>query len=128
MNLLLDTHAFLWWDNDRAKLSTRVKQAIESADNTVHLSMASIWELQIKSQLGKLMLRLPLPQLILDQEQSNGLHVLAVEREDIFALESLPPLHRDPFDRIIAAQALRGDYEVITHDDEVRGYGVKFFW
>lgn len=128
MKLLLDTHAFLWWDNERAKLPQRVREAIESPENSVCLSIASIWEMQIKAQLGKLKLRLPLPQLILDQEQSNNLHILPIARDDIFALEHLPPLHRDPFDRMIVAQAVRGQFEVVTHDDEVGSYGVKVFW
>ena len=128
MKLLLDTHAFLWWDSERDRLPPRVLEAIESPANSVYLSIASIWETQIKAQLGKLKLRLPLPQLILDQEKANNLHILLTTREDIFALESLPPLHRDPFDRMIVAQALRGEFEVVTHDDEVGSYGVKVFW
>ena len=128
MRLLLDTHAFIWWDEDDSRLSDKARRALADPKNSVHLSLASVWEMQIKLMLGKLTLQAQLSELLTDREERNGLMIEDITREDIFALESLPPLHRDPFDRIIAAQALRGDYDVITHDDEVRGYGIKVFW
>jgi PIN domain nuclease of toxin-antitoxin system len=84
--------------------------------------------MQIKLMLGKLTLQASLSELLTDREARNGLMIEQITREDIFALERLPPLHRDPFDRMIVAQAVRGQFEVVTHDDEVGSYGVKVFW
>ncbi len=128
MRLLLDTHAFIWWDEDDSRLSDKARRALADPKNSVHLSLDSVWEMQIKLMLGKLTLQASLCELLTDREARNGLMIEQITREDIFALERLPPLHRDPFDRMIVAQAVRGQFEVVTHDDEVGSYGVKFFW
>lgn len=75
MKLLLDVHAFVWWDNGRDNLSPAAFTACSSADNTLHLSLASVWEMEIKHQLGKLTLRQPLGDLLRDHEQRNGLRL-----------------------------------------------------
>lgn len=103
MKLLFDTHAFIWWDGDASKLSTAALAACQSQANSLHLSLASIWELQIKLQLGKLSLRLPLADVVRDQQHQNGLVLEPVTLEDILALSALPALHRDPFDRLLIA-------------------------
>jgi hypothetical protein len=128
MRLLLDTHAFIWWDEDDSRLSDKARRALADPKNSVHLSFDSVWEMQIKLMLGKLTLQASLSELLTDREARNGLMIEQITREDIFALERLPPLHRDPFDRMIVAQAVRGQFEVVTHDDEVGSYGVKVFW
>jgi len=128
MRLLLDTHAFIWWDEDDSRLSDKARRALADPKNSVHLSLASVWEMHIKLMLGKLTLQASLSELLTDREARNGLMIEQITREDIFALERLPPLHRDPFDRMIVAQAVRGQFEVVTHDDEVGSYGVKVFW
>ena len=103
MELLFDTHAFIWWDGDQSKLSAVVLDACRSPANSLHLSLASVWELQIKMQLGKLALRLPLAVVLRDQQEQNGLVLESVTLEDILALSALPAVHRDPFDRLIIA-------------------------
>lgn len=108
MKLLLDTHAFIWWDSGDARLSAAALAACKSPANSLHLSLASTWEMQIKMQLGKLTLRLPLAKVLRDQQQRNGIVLEPVELEDILALETLQPLHRDPFDRLLVSQAMRG--------------------
>ena len=128
MRLLLDTQAFIWWDEDDSRLSDKARRALADPKNSVHLSLASVWEMQIKLKLGKLTLQASLSELLTDREARNGLMIEPITREVIFALERLPPLHRDPFDRMIVAQAVRGQFEVVTHDDEVGSYGVKVFW
>jgi len=128
MRLLLDTHAFIWWDEDDSRLSDKARRALADPKNSVHLSLDSVWEMQIKLMLGKLTLQASLSELLTDREARNGLMIEQITREDIFALERLPPLHRDPFDRMIVAQAVRGQFKVVTHDDEVGSYGVKVFW
>jgi PIN domain nuclease of toxin-antitoxin system len=115
VKLLFDTHAFIWWDGDQSKLSAAALAACQSPANSLHLSLASVWELQIKMQLGKLALRLPLADVLRDQQQQNGLVLEPVTLEDILALSALPALHRDPFDRLIIAQANRGGFHLATH-------------
>jgi PIN domain nuclease of toxin-antitoxin system len=74
VKLLLDTHAFIWWDGDQSKLSAAALGACQSLANSLHLSLASVWELQIKMQLGKLALRLPLADVLRDQQQRPRAH------------------------------------------------------
>ncbi|MBV9299068.1 MAG: type II toxin-antitoxin system VapC family toxin [Verrucomicrobia bacterium] len=128
MKLLLDTHAFIWWDGDQSKLSAAALGACQSLANSLHLSLASVWELQIKMQLGKLTLRLPLADVLRDQQQQNGLALEPVTLEDILALSAVPTLHRDPFDRLIIAQANRRGFHLVTHDPELARYPVEVLW
>ena len=83
MKLLLDTHVFIWWDGDESKLSAAALAGCQSPANSLHLSLASVWEPQIKVQLGKLALNLPLADVLRDQQQQNGLVLEAVTLEDI---------------------------------------------
>jgi PIN domain nuclease of toxin-antitoxin system len=128
VKLLFDTHAFIWWDGDQTKLSAAALAACQSPENSLHLSLASVWELQIKMQLGKLVLRLPLADVLRDQQHENGLVLELVTLEDILALSALPALHRDPFDRLIIAQANRGGFYLVTHDPELARYPVAVLW
>ena len=128
MKLLLDTHAFIWWDSGDARLSSTALGACNSSANTLHLSLASVWELQIKMQLGKLALRLPLGEVLRDQQHRNGLVLEAVLLDDILALETLSPLYRDPFDRLLVAQAARGGFHLVSHDPEIARYPVPVLW
>jgi PIN domain nuclease of toxin-antitoxin system len=128
VKLLLDTHAFIWWDGDQSKLSAAALGACQSLANSLHLSLASVWELQIKMQLGKLALRLPLADVLRDQQQQNGLALEPLTLEDILALSALPTLHRDPFDRLIIAQANRRGFHLVTHDPELARYPVPVLW
>ena len=128
MKLLLDVHAFVWWDGNNPKLSRKAFAAFNSPGNTLHFSLASVWEMQIKTQLGKMELRVPLSDLLRDHETRNGLIVEQVERADILALSSLPSHHRDPFDRILIAQARRGGYSIVTCDPEIAKYDVEVLW
>jgi PIN domain nuclease of toxin-antitoxin system len=128
VKLLLDTHAFIWWDGDQTKLSAKVLTACESPANTLHLSLASVWEMQIKAQLGKLTLRLPLADILREERQRNGLQIEAITLDDILALSKLPSLHRDPFDRMLIVQAQRRDFQIVSHDAELSRYGVATLW
>ena len=128
MKLLLDTHAFIWRDGDASKLSAAALAACQSPANSLHLSLASVWELQIKLQLGKLSLRLPLADVLRDQQRQNGLVLEPVTLQDILALSALPALHRDPFDRLLIAQATRGGFHLITHAAELARYPVVVLW
>lgn len=127
MKLLLDTHAFIWWDSHRANLPERVLAACEDPANTLHVSVASIWEMQIKAQLGKLQLRQTLPML-LSEQQLGGVGIVPIAVDDVFTLTELPPLHRDPFDRLLVVQARRGGFRLVSRDPLVTQYSVEVFW
>lgn len=98
MKLLLDTHTFIWWDSSPQKLSPKALALCQNPENILLLSIGSIWEMQIKIQLGKLSLNLPLPQLIESQQQTNDIEVLPINLTHLFTLDSLPNHHKDPFD------------------------------
>ena len=127
MKYLLDTHAFMWMDSEPEKLSARVQQLCQDTENTLMLSVVSIWEMQIKNQLGKLQLKMPLAELIREQ-QENGIEILPVEAAHIFALESLPNLHKDPFDRLLVAQAIVEGAILISVDPLITQYSVQVEW
>ncbi len=128
MNLLLDTHAFIWWATAPEKLSPQARVSCEEVNNTLLLSVASVWEMQIKLQLGKLKLSDSLKAFIEYQKDADALHVLPIAVEHVFALDSLPLHHKDPFDRIIIAQATVEEYFVVTKDESFKMYPVKLLW
>ena len=127
MKLLLDTHAFMWMDSEPEKLSGRVQELCKDPENVLFLSAASIWEMQIKTQLGKLQLRMPLPEIIREQ-QENGVEILDIEADHIYALESLPAHHKDPFDRLLIAQAIVEEAILLTADPLIQQYPIKTEW
>lgn len=128
MKLLLDTHTFIWWHEGDPRLSERAAELIRDESNLVRVSLASVWEMQIKIQLGRLRLLWPLPHLLQVEQHANRIRVLPIVRDDIFMLSHFPLHHRDPFDRLIAAQALRRNYQVVTHDPMFAPYGVPVVW
>ena len=128
MKLLLDTHVLLWWHNEPARLSETAHNAISDFDNEVFLSVVSGWEIQIKAQLGKLRLSKSL-NTILEQEQStNAFRLLPVTMVHVFALDLFPLHHRDPFDRLLIAQAHQEEMTLVTHDPKLTAYAVFLLW
>ena len=95
MKLLLDTHTFIWWDSEPAELSSTVMTLCQDGANTMLYSVASVWEMQIKLQLGKLKLKLPLEEVIESQRKTNNIEILPVTLKHVLALESLPAYHKD---------------------------------
>lgn len=128
MKLLLDTHAFIWWDSEPAKLSPQVLSLCQDRQNTLFLSAASVWEMQIKLQMGKLKLTLPLAELIESQQQTNNLQILPVLLTHVLALEHLPAHHKDPFDRLLIAQANVEEVIVVSNDPMFPKYTDKVLW
>ena len=128
MKLLLDTHAFIWWDSMPDRLSDRAAALCMDSENELILSVASLWEMQVKAQLGKLTLKKPLRRLVEGQQESNGLQLLPIRPEHTYALDDLPPHHKDPFDRIIVAQAKIEGLCVLSHDSIIRKYPVAVEW
>lgn len=128
MNLLLDTHVFIWATANPDRLSERVINLLHDTNNQWLLSMVSVWEMQIKTQLGKLDLKLPLPELIETQKRVNNLEVLPIKLEHIFSLRELPNYHRDPFDRLIIAQGMLEQLAIVSIDSIFDRYTVNRIW
>lgn len=128
MKLLLDTHTFIWWSSEPEKLSSDVLAYLDDEDNELILSVVSVWEIQIKSQLGKLKLNVPLEELVESQRQANGVQVLPVQLDHVLALNALPALHKDPFDRLLIAQGQIEDANIVSRDKIFGGYPVKVLW
>lgn len=127
MRLLLDTHIFFWLNTAPNKLSKAVVDALETTTNDLVLSVVSIWEIQIKSQIGKMSLPAPLAEIVEANINRNKLEILPVNLKHILALETMPLHHKDPFDRLIIAQANVEDLIVITNDAIFSSYSVKLF-
>ncbi len=128
MNILLDTHVLIGLAIEPQKLSTRATHMLMDSNNTLFLSLVSIWEMQIKIQLNKLTLNLPLSEVIDHQQQVNGLQILPIELAHIFALEQLPNPHRDPFDRLLIAQAFVAQIPILSIDIIFDRYPVQRLW
>src|SRR4051812_36738272 len=112
-------------DNDPVRLSQTAKSICEDSANELVLSIASVWEMQIKLQLGKLTLRLPLSELIRDQQKTNALQILPISLDHVLSLDALPPNHRDPFDRLLIAQANAEGINLLSADPIFGSYKVK---
>jgi PIN domain nuclease of toxin-antitoxin system len=128
MNCLLDTHTFIWADSEPARLSSRAAALIQDPDNTILVSVASLWEMQIKLQAGKLTLRLPLPGIVEHQHKNNRIELLPIMLPHVLALDGLPLHHKDPFDRILIAQAHVEKLTLLSHDSIFVQYGVTVVW
>jgi len=128
MRLLLDTCTFLWIVGGASELSSRAREAFADPANEVFLSAASAWEIAIKHRLGKLPLPAAPDEFVLIQRTAHGIESLAVEEEGALHVAKLPDLHRDPFDRMLVAQALVGGLLVLTPDDPIRQYPVRTLW
>lgn len=128
MKYLLDTHTFIWWDSEPSKLSARALALCQDRQNTLLLSVVSIWEIQIKMQLNKLRLSLPLKEIIAAQQQTNGVEILPVTLDHVFALENLALHHKDPFDRLLIAQAIVENAILVSADPNLTQYPVQVIW
>ncbi|MBC8099871.1 MAG: type II toxin-antitoxin system VapC family toxin [Armatimonadetes bacterium] len=128
MRCLIDTHTFIWLDTQPERLSARVATFIADDFNTIFLSHISIWELQIKIQLGKLQLSKSLVDSLETQRQNNQLELLTVELAHILTLDKLPFHHRDPFDRLLIAQAMAEGLPLISRDSVFSQYPIKVIW
>jgi PIN domain nuclease of toxin-antitoxin system len=128
MKLLLDTHTFIWWDSEPAKLSPQVLTLCQDRTNSLLLSVASAWEMQIKLQLGKLKLTMPLAEIIESQQQRNNIEILPVFLPHVLALQSLPAHHKDPFDRLLIARANVEEAILVSSDPVFVQYVVKVVW
>ena len=122
MNLLLDTHIFLWLNQEPEKINRQLLELCSDHQNHLFLSLVSLWEIQIKYQLGKLKLHRPILDLITEQQKSNQLQILPIRLEHILALSSLENHHHDPFDRLLIAQSQIEDMLLVTEDSKIKRY------
>ena len=125
MKVLVDTHVFLWAITGDARLSKKHRMLWLDTTSELLLSHASVWEMLIKAGLGKLPLPTPHARYILQQMEKNRVALLGVRYAHFTKLELLPPLHRDPFDRMLVAQASAEGIPIATADPALRRYGVK---
>lgn len=128
MNILLDTHTFLWFVDDNPRLSEPARILIEADNSQPFISMASLWEIAIKISLGKLQLKQPYDTFIPEQLAINGIGILNLSLHHTATVAALPFHHRDPFDRLIAAQAKVEDMPLVSADPSFDLYPVKRIW
>ncbi len=128
MNLLLDTHALLWFLNDDPHLAPNAKALIEDRTNRKLVSIASCWEIAVKVGLKKLDLGEPATTFLPRELSTNRFDLLGIELAHVTFVETLPPHHKDPFDRLLIAQALLESMSVVSADIAFDPYGVTRLW
>ena len=127
MKLLLDTHAFLWFVSGDERLSRRARRAMDAGDAELVLSAAVVWEIAIKVKLGRLTLPSTVGEYVAEKLET-GFQALPVEWRHAAAVEKLPFHHRDPFDRLLVAQALTEGLPLVTGDPALHSYGIRVIW
>lgn len=127
MKLLIDTHAFIWFIFGDLKLSTKAKSAIEDVNTDCFLSIASLWEISIKESLGKLNLKMTNAR-IEKRLLQNNIAILPIAMEHTFKIKTLPHHHRDPFDRMLIAQAMVDGLTIVSADTEFSKYKANILW
>jgi PIN domain nuclease of toxin-antitoxin system len=126
--MLVDTCTFLWMADDAPELSGQARTVVTNPDNEVYLSAASVWEIAIKHALGKLPLPEPPRQFVPLQRELLALTTLPIEEAAVLALDRLPALHRDPFDRILVCQALTHGLVIVSPDPQIQQYPIPTLW
>jgi PIN domain nuclease of toxin-antitoxin system len=130
MDILLDTHTFLWLINKlyHSKLSETANSLFLNKQNLFYLSIASVWEIAIKVNLGKLNLEQPIENFILPQLQENDINLLGISFQHAVKVAELPHHHRDPFDRMLIAQSLVENLPILSRDKAFDAYNVQRLW
>lgn len=128
MRLLLDTHAFIWFVDGSPKLSNAARTAIDDVENLVYLSVASVWELAILVSLQRLKLQRTVKEYVALYTEKNAIDLLPVTIDHIDGIVGLPFHHRDPFDRLLIAQAKSSDLTLVSADNAFKQYDVDILW
>jgi len=128
MKILLDTHIFLWLLFCPEKLSSTMTDAYQDKQNDIFLSYASLWEMQIKLQLGKLEFDIDLEKFVNEQTQCEYIKLLPINVNHILALKQLPFYHKDPFDRLLISQSIQENFILASNDNVFKYYPVKLFY
>ncbi len=121
MNYLLDTHILIWWLENNKKLSPQFRSIIANPNNTIFVSIATYWEIAIKLSLGKIRLKVSLDKFI----EKSDTQTLGIETKHLFSLLKLPPLHHDPFERILVSQAQCQKLTLLSADPKITAYFAK---
>ena len=127
MPYLLDTHSLIWFFEGSTKLPQAIRQIIADPKNDIYLSVVSLWEMAIKISLGKLTLAQPLEKVI-ERLPEESIFLLDITPKQVLQVMTLPLHHRDPFDRMLVAQALSLDFTLVSNEEMFDGYGVKRVW
>ena len=128
MRILLDTHAFLWFCGGDQRLTQKARETIENSSNQSLISIASLWEMTIKISLGKLKITQSIDNFFQDQIENNGFDLMPIEFLHLNILVNLPFNHRDPFDRLLIAQAISEKIPIISSDKAFDTYPVNRLW
>ncbi|MCA6589538.1 MAG: type II toxin-antitoxin system VapC family toxin [Pseudanabaena sp.] len=128
MKLLLDTHAFMWWHSEPECIPKSTLTLLQDPDHELILSVVSLWEMQIKIQLGKLTLRDDLEIMLKIQQERNNISLISVTLPHILELKNLPPHHKDPFDRMLIAQSKVENATLISRDSVFKSYECSLIW
>lgn len=128
MNLLLDSHTFVWWRDELHKLSSKAFAEISNSNNDIFLSVVTVWELQIKIALNKFTIKGGLENAVKDEQQNNSFQILSVNLSHALYLENLPPHHKDPFDRLLISQAIVENMILVSADANFAKYQVNLLW
>ena len=128
MKVLLDTHVFLWWITDDSKLPVHVRKIVADGENELFLSSASCWEIAIKAHIWSLKLPAKPDVFVSEQMVLNSIQSLPIQVSHALHVFNLPHHHRDPFDRMLVAQAQLEDLPILTSDPLVAKYKVKTIW
>jgi len=128
MRLLLDTHTFIWSFSKTRKLSPAAARELQNSANEIFASVASVWEMQIKIKLGKMIFNDTLENIITEQQQINRIQILPVNLAHALYLENLPPHHKDPFDRLLISQAIIENMTLVSADADFAKYQVNLLW
>jgi PIN domain nuclease of toxin-antitoxin system len=126
MKVLIDTHVFLWGIQDEAKRSGRVRALLPAAE--VWISVASLWEIIVKVQIGKFVMPTPVGDYLAHKLRMNGVSILPLNFDHVRRLEEIPLHHRDPFDRILIAQSLEEKLPLVTADPHFANYPIQIIW
>lgn len=128
MNLLIDSHALVWTLLDDHRLSPRARRVFREPTGALHFSIVSLWELSIKIAIGKLRTLGSSIAYFRDECREHGVEIIPLRMEHILRAETLPLHHRDPFDRLLVAQAIEENLAILTDDAHIRRYPVKAVW
>jgi PIN domain nuclease of toxin-antitoxin system len=126
--VLVDSHVFLWMAQDDDRLPTAVRDLLWDARTRASLSVASSWELTLKALAGRLSLPMSPAEYFEARIEALALDLLPIHQRHVDALAELPGIHGDPFDRILAAQALADDLDLVTGDEALRAYPIRTIW
>jgi PIN domain nuclease of toxin-antitoxin system len=118
----------MWWDSDPGRIPADTLSLLKQSDNQILVSLVSLWEIQIKTQLSKLQLRTPLSEIILYQQSENGITLLSITLQHIMEIDNLSLYHKDPFDRLLIAQSRIETATLISRDSVFKNYDCQVIW